>query len=116
MGYDLIAVGRNQDRLRQLAETLTAVTVTAVAADLSSDEGIRTVAELCVSEPLDRLVNNARVRNSPLVTRQPDESRWSAERTAALSQAPATGALKDWLPVLSSARARRRREPPTGGV
>jgi hypothetical protein len=82
MGYDLIAVGRNQDRLRQL----------------------------------DLLVNNARVRNSPLVTRQPDESRWSAERTAALSQAPATGALKDWLPVLSSARARRRREPPTGGV
>ena len=60
-GYDLVAVGRNQDRLRELAETLSAVTVTTVAADLSSDLGIRTVAELCASEPLDLLVNNAGV-------------------------------------------------------
>jgi uncharacterized protein len=57
----VVAVGRNQDRLRELAETLSAVTVTTVAADLSSDEGIRTVAQLCASEPLDLLVNNAGV-------------------------------------------------------
>jgi short-subunit dehydrogenase len=60
-GYDVVAVGRNQDRLRELAETLSAVTVTTVAADLSSDEGIRTVAQLCASEALDLLVNNAGV-------------------------------------------------------
>lgn len=60
-GYDLIAVGRNQDRLRELADTLSTVTVTTVAADLSTDQGARTVAEVCASEPLDVLVNNAGV-------------------------------------------------------
>lgn len=60
-GYDLVASGRNEDRLEQLAETLSAVTVTTVAADLSTDEGVRTVAEVCASEPVDLLVNNAGV-------------------------------------------------------
>jgi uncharacterized protein len=58
-GYDLVAVGRNQDRLRQLADTVGGVTT--VAADLATDAGVRTVAEVCASEPLDLLVNNAGV-------------------------------------------------------
>jgi short-subunit dehydrogenase len=58
-GYDLVAVGRDQDRLHRLVETLNAVTVTTMAVDLSTDDGVRAVSEVCGSEPLDLLVNNA---------------------------------------------------------
>jgi len=60
-GYDLIVVGRREDRLTALAASLPGVAVQVAAADLSTDEGIDTVAELCASQPLTMLVNNAGV-------------------------------------------------------
>ena len=60
-GYDLIIVGRRRDRLDELAASLPSVKVQVVAADLSTDDGIDTVAELCASQPLTMLVNNAGV-------------------------------------------------------
>lgn len=60
-GYGVVAVGRNHDRLRELAATLGGVDVTTVAADLSTDDGVHTVATVCASQPLDLLVNNAGV-------------------------------------------------------
>ena len=59
--YDLIVVGRREDRLAALAASLPGVAVQVVAADLSTNEGIDTVAELCASQPLTMLVNNAGV-------------------------------------------------------
>lgn len=61
LGYDLIAVGRRVDRLQELAAEFTDVRVTPLAADLNTDEGIRTVAEACGREDLTVLVNNAGV-------------------------------------------------------
>jgi len=60
-GHDLIVVGRREDRLSALAASLGGVDVQVVAADLSTDAGIDTVAELCAREPLTMLVNNAGV-------------------------------------------------------
>ncbi|GAB3158221.1 SDR family NAD(P)-dependent oxidoreductase [Amycolatopsis stemonae] len=60
-GYDLVVVGRRQERLDEFAAAHTGVKVRAVAADLSTDEGIGAVAEICATEPLDLLVNNAGV-------------------------------------------------------
>ena len=60
-GYDLIVVGRRRDRLEALAASLPDVAVQVVAADLSTDDGIDNVSELCRSQPLTMLVNNAGV-------------------------------------------------------
>ena len=60
-GHDLIVVGRRRDRLDELAAALPDVTVQVVAADLSTDDGIDTVADLCARQPLTMLVNNAGV-------------------------------------------------------
>lgn len=60
-GSDLIVVGRRKDRLDELAASLPDVSVQVVAADLSTDDGIDTVADLCASQPLTMLVNNAGV-------------------------------------------------------
>lgn len=60
-GYDLIVVGRRLERLEALAASLPDVRVQIVAADLSTDDGIDTVAELCGGQPLTMLVNNAGV-------------------------------------------------------
>ncbi|MCW2527458.1 MAG: short-chain dehydrogenase [Pseudonocardiales bacterium] len=60
-GYNLIVVARRADRLEELAASLPGVTVQVVAADLSTDDGIDAVAELCASRPLTMLVNNAGV-------------------------------------------------------
>ncbi|MEV7039675.1 SDR family NAD(P)-dependent oxidoreductase [Amycolatopsis sp. NPDC051061] len=60
-GHDLVLVGRRQDRLDEFAAAHTGVKVRAVAADLSTDEGIDAVAEITATEPLDLLVNNAGV-------------------------------------------------------
>lgn len=60
-GHDLIVVGRRRDRLDELAASLPDVTVRVVAADLSTDEGVDTVAEVAAAEPLTMLVNNAGV-------------------------------------------------------
>ncbi|WP_371774170.1 SDR family NAD(P)-dependent oxidoreductase [Streptomyces sp. NBC_01438] len=60
-GYDLIVVGRRRDRLAAFASGHPGVRVRTVAADLSTEEGIDSVAEYCADEPLDVLVNNAGV-------------------------------------------------------
>jgi short-subunit dehydrogenase len=68
-GYDLIVVGRRRDRLEALAAALPEVAVEVVAADLSTYEGIETVAGLCASRPLTMLVNNAGVAHyMPMAT------------------------------------------------
>ena len=60
-GYELILVGRNQDRLDAFAAAHPERKVLTIAADLSTDEGIQTIAQYCASEPLTMLVNNAGV-------------------------------------------------------
>jgi uncharacterized protein len=60
-GHDLIVVGRRQDRLARFAAAHPEVGVRTVTADLSTQDGIDTVARLCATEPLDVLVNNAGV-------------------------------------------------------
>jgi short-subunit dehydrogenase len=60
-GYDLIVVGRRRDRLDSLAASLPTVAVDVVVADLSTDDGIDTVSDLCARRPLTMLVNNAGV-------------------------------------------------------
>ncbi|GAA1676883.1 SDR family NAD(P)-dependent oxidoreductase [Kribbella yunnanensis] len=60
-GYDLVLVGRRKERLDEFAAAHPEVAVTAVSADLSTDDGIDTVARLAATEPLDLLVNNAGV-------------------------------------------------------
>lgn len=60
-GYDLVAVGRRLGALEELAGSLNDSTVRPVAADLSTDEGVDRVAEVCASQSLTMLVNNAGV-------------------------------------------------------
>lgn len=60
-GYDLIAVGRRKDRLEALVGEFPAGRIRAVEADLSSDEGVNVVAELCRQETISLLINNAGV-------------------------------------------------------
>jgi short-subunit dehydrogenase len=65
-GYDLVVVGRRLDRLEELAASLSHVRgghvrVRPLAADLSTDDGVDAVAEVCAAEPLTMLVNNAGV-------------------------------------------------------
>lgn len=60
-GYDVVAVGRNTERLEQLAGDHPEVSVRPVTADLSTLEGITAVADIAAAEPLDLLVNNAGV-------------------------------------------------------
>jgi short-subunit dehydrogenase len=72
-GYDLVVVGRRLDRLEALATSLVDVRVQPVAADLSTDEGIDAVAELCASQPLSMLVNNAGVAHYMPIVELPAE-------------------------------------------
>ncbi|MFI9848440.1 SDR family NAD(P)-dependent oxidoreductase [Nonomuraea sp. NPDC051941] len=75
-GNDLIIVGRNNNRLEEFADAHPDVTVRTVAADLSTDDGVDTVAEICASEPLTMLVNNAGVAHyMPLAELPADKAR-----------------------------------------
>jgi uncharacterized protein len=60
-GYDLVVVGRRRERLESFADLHPDVKVRVVATDLSTGAGIDTVAEICATEPLTMLVNNAGV-------------------------------------------------------
>jgi uncharacterized protein len=60
-GFDLVIVARRADRLEELAASLTGATVRVVVADLGTDHGLAAVAEICASEPVTMLVNNAGV-------------------------------------------------------
>ncbi|GAA1299700.1 short-chain dehydrogenase [Planotetraspora silvatica] len=60
-GYDLVLVGRRRERLEEFAASHPEIKIKAVVADLSTAAGIDTVAEICATEPLTMLVNNAGV-------------------------------------------------------
>ena len=60
-GYDLVVVGRRRDRLEELALALPKVKVRPLVADLGTDAGVEVVADLCASDELTMLVNNAGV-------------------------------------------------------
>jgi short-subunit dehydrogenase len=72
-GYDLVAVARRPDRLEELAASVTNVRVQPFVADLSTDQGIAAVAEVCASQPLTMLVNNAGVAHYMPITQLPAE-------------------------------------------
>ncbi|MEY9889151.1 short-subunit dehydrogenase [Catenulispora sp. MAP5-51] len=61
LGHDLIVVGRRRERLDALVDELPQVLVRPLVADLATDEGVAAVAEVCATEPLTLLVNNAGV-------------------------------------------------------
>jgi uncharacterized protein len=75
-GYDLVVVGRRVDRLEQLAASLSNVTVRPLVADLSSDAGVDAVAQVCVTQPLTMLVNNAGVSHYMPFVDLPTEKAW----------------------------------------
>jgi short-subunit dehydrogenase len=60
-GYDLVIVGRRRDRLEELVAELPDVGVRPVVADLGADDGVKAIAEVCASQALTLLVNNAGV-------------------------------------------------------
>ena len=60
-GYNLVVVGRRLERLEELVVALPNVTVRPLVADLGTDAGVEAVAEVCASEDLSMLVNNAGV-------------------------------------------------------
>jgi hypothetical protein len=72
-GYDLVAVGRRRDRLEELVTSLPDVNVQSLVADLSTDEGVDEVAEVCASRPLTMLVNNAGVAHYMPIAELPAE-------------------------------------------
>lgn len=56
-GYNLVVVGRQRERLEQLAAALPDVNVRVLVADVGSDAGVAVVAEVCASDDLSVLVN-----------------------------------------------------------
>jgi uncharacterized protein len=75
-GYDLVIAGRRQDRLAEFADSHREVKVRTVAADLSTETGVDTVAEICATEPLTMLVNNAGIAHyMPLAELPADKAR-----------------------------------------
>jgi uncharacterized protein len=60
-GHELVIVGRREERLKEFADAHPDVHVQIVAANLSTDNGVRTVAEIAASQPLTHLINNAGV-------------------------------------------------------
>jgi len=60
-GYNLIVVGRRGDRLDELVAAFPQVSVRPLVADLATLAGIEAVSNVCHSEPLTLLVNNAGV-------------------------------------------------------
>lgn len=75
-GYDLVIVGRRQERLEEFVASHPEIKVRPVMADLSTDEGIDIVTQICVREPLTLLVNNAGVSHyMPLAELPADKAR-----------------------------------------
>ncbi|TNC29161.1 SDR family NAD(P)-dependent oxidoreductase [Amycolatopsis alkalitolerans] len=75
-GYDLVVVGRDEDRLKDLVGAHPRVSVRPVAADLATEAGIGAVADIAAAEPLDLLVNNAGVAHyMPLADLPADKAR-----------------------------------------
>jgi short-subunit dehydrogenase len=75
-GYDLVIAGRRKDRLEEFAASHPQAKVQLVAADLSTDAGVDTIAHVCASAPLTMLVNNAGVSHyMPLAELPADKAR-----------------------------------------
>ncbi|MFC7015150.1 SDR family NAD(P)-dependent oxidoreductase [Streptomyces viridiviolaceus] len=75
-GHDVVAVGRRADRLEELAAEFPDVEVRPLVADLSTAEGIDAVAEVCATEEVNLLVNNAGVAHyMPLAELPADKAR-----------------------------------------
>ena len=84
-GYDLILTGRREDRLEEFAAAHPDVKVRTVVADLSTDDGVDTVAGICATEPLTMLVNNAGVAHyMPLAELPADKADLVERRLAVL--------------------------------
>ena len=74
-GYDLVVVGRRRERLDALVAEFPKVHVRPLIADLGTDAGIEAVAEVCASEALTMLVNNAGVAHyMPFTTLPADKA------------------------------------------
>lgn len=58
-GHDLIISARGQKGLDDVAGEIKNVAVDTVAADLSTDDGIRKLADVCAARPLEILINCA---------------------------------------------------------
>ena len=99
-GGDVIAVARRQDRLRQLAETAADLpgSITSCVADLSSDDGVGTVAR-AVSERggCDVLVANAGTAEVGKVESMDDESFCRVLDVNLTAQWRLAKALFEWL-------------------
>jgi len=108
--YDLVLVARREDRLTELADTLSAghgVAVEVIVADLTDDSGRERVAARLgdPARPVDLLVNNAGLSlNTPFV-------RSSAARETELLNLNVYAMMRLTLAVLPGMVARRR-----GGV
>lgn len=78
-GYDLIVVGRREDRLKEFAAAHSAVRT--LAADLSTDQA-STRLPVCAEEPITLLINNAGVAHyMPLAELPADKARnWTTSR------------------------------------
>jgi short-subunit dehydrogenase len=75
-GYDLVIAGRRRERLEAFADSHPDVEVRIVASDLSTGAGVDTVTEICATEPLTMLVNNAGVAHyMPLAELPADKAR-----------------------------------------
>jgi short-subunit dehydrogenase len=74
-GTDIIAVGRRQERLDELASEFPDVRVQTVAADLSTLDGIHSVIAAVGDQPVTLLVNNAGVAHyKPFVELPEDQA------------------------------------------
>lgn len=72
-GTDLIAVGRRQERLDELATEFPNIQVQIVVADLSTLEGIQDVITVVGDQPVTLLVNNAGVAHYKAFVELPQE-------------------------------------------
>jgi short-subunit dehydrogenase len=50
-GHDLIVTGRRSERLAELTDALSGVSVESLLADLATDDGVEAVANVCESRP-----------------------------------------------------------------
>jgi uncharacterized protein len=72
-GYDLIIVGRRQERLDELVSEFPGVSIRPLIADLGSDPGVEALAAVVEREPITMLVNNAGVAHYMPFTQLPVE-------------------------------------------
>lgn len=70
-GHNLIVVGRRGDRLAELVAEFPSTEIRPMVADLGTDAGIQAVAEVCATETITLLVNNAGVAHYMRFTELP---------------------------------------------